>query len=99
MIYEVNIKVESQIAAQYAEFLKNHIPELLKIDGFESAEWWTEVDADLTSVLWVIHYRVKSRALLERYLAEDAPRMRAEAIARFGERFSIRRRILSPYRP
>jgi hypothetical protein len=39
---------------------------------------------------------LRDRAALDDYLREHAPRMRAEGIARFGDRFRAERRVLVP---
>jgi hypothetical protein len=46
------------------------------------------------AALRIVRYELKDRAALDRYLAEFAPRMRAEALARFGDRFRATRRIV-----
>ncbi|MCE2502760.1 MAG: DUF4286 family protein [Chlorobi bacterium] len=43
--YEVNIRVLNEIAEEYEAWLDQHIKEILKIDGFFSAEWF-EVEED-----------------------------------------------------
>ncbi len=39
-IYEVNVRVLTEIADEYEIWLNDHIEEILLIDGFESAEWF-----------------------------------------------------------
>lgn len=41
----------------------------------------------------VVRYRMRDRASLDRYLEEHAPRMRQQAVDRFGDRFTASRRI------
>jgi hypothetical protein len=43
-----------------------------------------------------VHYRLRDAAALDAYLERHAARMRAEAIERFGARFSASRRVLVP---
>ena len=38
-IYEVNVRVLSEIAEEYERWLDNHIREIIQIDGFVTAEW------------------------------------------------------------
>ena len=40
VLYEVNIRVLEEIADEYESWLDDHIQELLRIDGFESADWF-----------------------------------------------------------
>ncbi len=39
-------------------------------------------------------YRLESEAALQRYFERDAPRLRADAVRRFGDRVQFERRIL-----
>ena len=45
---------------------------------------------------WCVRYRLRDRAALDGYLRDHAPRMRAEGIVRFGNKFRAERRILMP---
>jgi hypothetical protein len=101
LIYEVNLAVEGAIAEEYAEFLRHHMTDVVKVGGFLRAEWWQREAADEglanadDRVLWTVHYHVATRELLDRYLREQAPKLRSEAIERFGNRFTATRRILT----
>ena len=49
LIYEVNLTVDEDIATEYSTWLREHIREMLTIDGFEAAAWyWHFVD-----VVWL----------------------------------------------
>ena len=39
-IYEVNVRVLSEIAEEYELWVDKHVKEILQIDGFVSAEWF-----------------------------------------------------------
>ena len=41
-----------------------------------------------------MRYHLESREALEQYLRDHAPRLRADGIARFGERFRATRRVM-----
>lgn len=43
-----------------------------------------------------MHYVLRDAAALDAYLHEHAPRMRADGVARFGDRFRASRRVLRP---
>jgi hypothetical protein len=100
LIYEVNLSVSAEIAAEYAQFLEKHMDDVVRVGGFLRAEWWQRQPSDEAMVdagdqtLWTIHYHVDSREKLDRYLIEHAATMRAEALERFGKRFTTTRRIL-----
>jgi hypothetical protein len=92
IVYEVRAELDPAIAADYRAWLDGHIREILLIPGFTGAELLAE-DTDARPV-WTVRYHVDSRVALETYLREHAPRLRAEGLARFGQRFSTSRRVL-----
>lgn len=101
-LYEVNVKIDSSLAAEYEAFLGEHIPKILAIPGFLRARWWSrraaEEGAPEGTTLWTIHYEAESREALDEYVRTSAPAMRKEVTDRFGDRVSIQRRILAPVR-
>ena len=98
VIYEVNLKVDRDIAAEYAAWLEPHMDQMLELEGFESATWFEREPgmegAHGDSVLWTLQYHVGTRADLERYLVEGAARMRGDGLERFNGRFEASRRVL-----
>lgn len=93
IVYEVRAVVDAGIADAYRAWLEPHIREILAIPGFTGAELLAE-DADDGQRVWTVRYHLDARDALERYLREHAPRLRADGIARFGERFRATRRVL-----
>ena len=94
VLYEVNVRVAPETAAAYRDWLDAHVQEVLACDGFEGATVWDDApDADGWARL-VVHYRVRDGAALDHYLERDAPRLRADGGARFGDRFATTRRVL-----
>ena len=102
VVYEVNLRVAAAIAPEFERWLVGHIKEMLAIPGFFRARWYTRDGADEGAtggddeVLWTVQYDVYTRDDLDRYLREDAGRMRDDGVARFGGRFSASRRVLAP---
>lgn len=94
VIYEVRIEAERAIAPDYRAWLERHVAEILALPGFTQAEVLAE-DSDGARAIWQVRYHLESRAALERYLRDDAPRLRAEGIARFGSAVSATRRVLA----
>ncbi|NBB85079.1 MAG: DUF4286 family protein [Bacteroidetes bacterium] len=94
-IYEVNLHVDAAAASAYADWLPTHIDEMLAIDGFEKATWYTVEDAEDDRVHWCIHYQLGDRAALEAYFDGPAEAMRQEGLERFEGQFTADRRILS----
>ena len=97
LLYEVNIQVEREIADAYRDWLERHVAEMLEIEGFLRAEIF-EGDAPDGYRGYVSHYHLKNQAALDRYLAEDAPRMRADGTRRFGDKMQATRRVLHLHR-
>lgn len=99
LIYEVNLDVEPAIAEDYRDWLERHIRDMLGIEGFVSAELFLrppgdDPGTDPSRMGFTVHYRLENREALERYLDNDAPRMRSEGLRLFGGRFTATRRIL-----
>lgn len=97
VVYEVNLDVESAIADEYRTWLQAHVADMLALPGFVSAELLEVIEPVTDSrAAFCVHYRLRDAAALEAYLHEHAARMRAEGVARFGDRFRAGRRILRP---
>lgn len=96
LVYEVNLRVAPDVEADYRAWLSGHVLDVLACDGFVSATQFADdaPDPDGWARL-VVHYAVADRAALDRYFAHDAPRLRAEGVDRFGDRFAASRRILT----
>jgi hypothetical protein len=95
VIYEVECTLDPEVVGEFDAWLPEHVRAVTSCEGFTGAEIQVpETDAGGRPVRRT-QYRLESRAALERYLAEDAPRMRAEGAARFGDRVAYARRVLS----
>ncbi len=95
IIYEVNLKVRESIRPAWLEWLQVHVEEMLDFPGFEGAEILAEDPAEPGWRRYCVRYRVATRADLDRYLSEDAARMRAEGMRLFQGQFEASRRVLS----
>ncbi|MCW5579913.1 MAG: DUF4286 family protein [Luteimonas sp.] len=98
LVYEVNLDVDAGIAGEYRAWLEAHVRGMLALPGFASAHVFEVLegapgDGDLHLC---VHYILRNAAALEAYLRDHAPRMRAEGVARFGDRFRASRRVLRP---
>jgi len=94
--YEVNLDVDADVFAPFRAWLDEHVQHMLALPGFVAAEILECTDpppaAGRRNVCTI--YRLTDAAALERYLREDAARMRADGLQRFPDRFSATRRIL-----
>jgi hypothetical protein len=95
LVYEVNLEVKEEAKFAFA----GHIDQMLKFEGFKAAQWFfrnhEEEDREPDgSQLWTIQYIIESKDNLETYLKRHAPKMREEALTKFGDKFSATRRVL-----
>lgn len=107
LIYEVNLTADEDVATRYSAWLREHIREMLEVDGFEAAVWYDRhEDGDTTPEddeptdprEWTIQYQVRDRAALQSYFDEHANEMRREAVEKFGEHLESSRRIFEQKR-
>ena len=97
VIYEVNLEADAYIAGPFDTWLRDHIADMLQFEGFRSAEILDDPSAPEGRIRRIVQYRLRDQAALDGYLANHAPHMRAQGVARFGDRFSAERRVL-PHR-
>ncbi len=96
IIYEVNLDVDAAIATEYRVWLAEHIAHMLDLPGFTGAQMYEVTDPAPAAdrVIFSVHYQMRDQAALDAYLGGNATRMRADGIARFGERQRSSRRVL-----
>jgi Domain of unknown function (DUF4286) len=96
VIYEVNIEVDAAAHDEYRVWLRDHIAEILALPGFAGAKLFEvqEPPPSAGRVGLCVQYALKDRASLDEYLRDHAPRLRADGVARFGDRFQATRRVL-----
>jgi len=96
VIYEVNLKINLQIEEDFLKWLKEHVVEMLNIEGFLEATISTpELIEENNSVkLITCSYKVSSREMLKNYFDNHSQKMREDGIKRFGSQFTAERRIL-----
>ena len=92
--YEVALQPDPEILGDFEAWLEYHVDEMLALPGFTGASIHKAEEPETGAALRVVRYELEDRAALQRYLDEFAPRMRAEGVARFGERFRATRRIV-----
>lgn len=105
VIYEVNLTLKASIADEFRRWLKNHIQEILRLDGFLSADWFdvgalhaapaSGMEEPANAKHWTIQYRLKDQISLDNYFKNHAPRLRQEGLDRFGSQFQASRRVMT----
>jgi hypothetical protein len=106
LIYEVNLTVDGDAATRYSAWLREHIRQMLDLDGFEAAVWYVrsgddtipEADEPTDPRQWTVQYQVRDRAALTAYLDEHAEAMRREGVEKFGDHVESDRRIFEQKR-
>jgi Domain of unknown function (DUF4286) len=96
VIYEVNIEVDAAAQDDYRAWLHDHIAEILALPGFVRATTFEVLDPPPSAgrVGLCVQYVLKDREALDDYLRDHAPRLRADGVGRFGDRFQATRRVL-----
>jgi len=94
------LKIDNDTADAYIAWLKRHIPEMLQVEGFETAKIFTRnpkdenAEADEKRKWFCVQYIVRKREDVDNYLQHHAAGFRAEGIKLFGGKFEAARRIL-----
>jgi hypothetical protein len=96
LTYEVECQLDPDIVADYDAWLPGHVREVLACPGFQGADIEAPEAPAGERPRRRVRYRVESAAALDRYLENDATRLRAEAAQRFGARLQCERRVLRP---
>lgn len=85
IIYNVTINVDDSIHYDWLFWIKPHIKDVLATGKFISAKMTKVlVEEDMDGTNYSIQYTAENRTNLDAYYAEDAPRLREKAIAKFG---------------
>ncbi|HVC37928.1 MAG TPA: DUF4286 family protein [Gammaproteobacteria bacterium] len=97
VIYEVTVDADAGIITEFDAWLAQHIHDMLQLPGFLDAKILhphTATSNSSTPVRRVVQYTLASQRDLEHYFREHAPRMRAEAVTRFGDSVHTSRRVM-----
>jgi Protein of unknown function (DUF3667)/Domain of unknown function (DUF4286) len=95
VVYEVSLDAEAAIEVPFDTWLRDHVADVLQFDGFLSAEILGDGMATDGRIRRIVQYRLRNQAALDAYLRDHAPRMRAQGIEKFGERYTVERRVLA----
>ena len=92
VIYEVNLKIDSDIFNAYYTWLVPHVKNMLHHQGFNTA--MIQKDESDKNAL-TITYRIDTRDHLEDYLQHHSQTMRNDGVKRFPGKFTATRRIFT----
>jgi len=86
IIYNVTINVDDSIHAEWLNWIKAHIPEVLGTGKFSGAKLTKVlVDEEMGGTTYSVQYMAKSREHLQAYYSEDAAGLRMDGVQRFGQ--------------
>jgi hypothetical protein len=89
IVYEVAAVVDAPLREAFERYMRAaHIPDLMATGCFVSAEFLHDEAG------YQIRYKAADRETLDRYLADHAPRLRAEVAELFPAGITFSRRIL-----
>ncbi len=88
IIYNVTINIHESVHDQWMDWMQNkHIADVLATGKFTSARMVKVlVEEEMGGVTYSIQYTTDSKATLERYYEEDAPKLREEGLQLFGDK-------------
>jgi ABC-type ATPase with predicted acetyltransferase domain len=88
IIYNVTTNLDESIEKQWLQWMQEkHIPEILATKKFTTARLVKVlVEEEMGGTTYSVQYTTDSKATLEKYYQEDAPRLRQEALALFGDK-------------
>lgn len=88
IIYNVTINIHESVHDQWMKWMQEkHISDVLATGKFSTARMVKVlVEEDMGGITYSIQYSTDSKETLERYYKEDAPRLRDEGLALFGDK-------------
>lgn len=88
ILYNVTTNIDESIHHQWLQWMQQiHIPEVLATGKFSSARLVKVlVEEEMGGLTYAIQYTTDSKATLQRYYDEDAPRLREEGSRLFGDK-------------
>ena len=96
IIYNVNVKVDKQIAGNWLQWLQQeHIPEIVGTGCFTHAVITRLLEVDESNgPTYAIQYHAESKAQYNRYIETYAPDMRQKGLDKWGDRFIAFRSVM-----
>ena len=88
IIYNVTTNIHESVHDQWMTWMQEkHIKDVLGTGKFSSARMVKVlVEEEMGGTTYSIQYTTDSKATLENYYLEDAPRLRQEGLALFGDK-------------
>jgi|TARA_B110000967_G_scaffold37046_1_gene36362 hypothetical protein len=86
-IYNVTINIDETVHKEWLTWMETHIPSVLNTGKFSSAKF-TEVlvEEDMGGKTYSVQYTANSKKDLDTYYREDADKLQAESLKKFGDK-------------
>lgn len=96
VVYNITLKVEPTIAAQWLQWQKEvHIPDVMATGLFESFRFYRLLEQDETEgPTYIVQYFATSRENYEEYIGKHAPLMRKKLADKWGDRLHAFRTLM-----
>lgn len=95
-IYSVRINIKKEVEAEWLSWMKeNHLKDVMDTGYFNSCEISKQVIPEVVpgESIYLISYSIDSIEKYNKYLAEEAPRLRNEHIEKFPGKFEASRAV------
>lgn len=104
IIYNVTTNIDDSVHDKWLRWMQEkHIPEILATGKFTSARLVKVlIVEEMGGTTYSVQYTTDSKATLEKYYQEDAPKLRQEALQLFGDKmiaFRTELELVSDYEP
>ena len=88
IIYNVTTNIHESVHEKWMIWMQHkHIPEMLATGKFSSARMARVIiEEEMGGTTYSVQYTTDSKATLEKYYEEDAPKLRDEALKLFGDK-------------
>ena len=88
IIYNVTTNIHESVHEKWMIWMQHkHIPEMLATGKFSSARMVRVlIEEEMGGTTYSVQYITDSKATLEKYYQEDAPKLRDEALKLFGDK-------------
>ncbi len=89
IIYNVTINIADDVHEEWLHWMQHaHIPDMLATGKFSSAKMAKVlVEEETGGTTYSVQYHTDSKETLQRYYQQDAPRLRADGLERFADKF------------
>lgn len=96
IVYNVTVKTESAIAADWLNWLQEeHIPDIINTGCFTHATILRLLEVDETDgPTFAVQYHAESKALYNRYIQKFADEMRKKAAEKWGQKIIAFRSVM-----